>query len=137
MKPTYKIELERDGERIEVELRLTVGGQLALKKKYNENAMSTILEASDDIEKCVSVFNEALKFKDNHNQIQSGEELYDLLVDNGYKDYNDFSDLLLSIGVESGLITQDKKDKLFNTVLGNYDKAFDEIFEVSDEEKNV
>lgn len=131
---TYDIEINQNDEIITLSLRLTIGGQVALKKKFGGNALGTILEASDDAEKCAAVLKEALNFKGNTNKITDGFELYDLLVDNGYKDYESFGNLLLSIACVSGLITEEKKQKLLNSMLGSFDKMFEGLED--DEPKN-
>ena len=132
---TYDLTLERDDEQLEVKLRLTVGGQLNLKKRFKENALATILDAGEDVEKCVAVLQEALRFKGNENKIQNGEELYDILVENGYKDYEGFGEVMLGIGVASGICSEEKKKKVLDNVKGIYDDAIDGVF--GDDGKNV
>ena len=46
----YEFELEKaDGTIVPVSLRLGVGGQLKLKKKWNESTTDTIFNSVDDI----------------------------------------------------------------------------------------
>ena len=59
---TYTLNLIRDGEPVKVDLRLTLGSQLALKKKYNENAISTIFGGLDDPEKLATLSRTARNF---------------------------------------------------------------------------
>lgn len=109
---TYILKLVKDGEPVRVDLRLTLGSQLALKKKYNENAISTIFGGLDDPEKMVAVFNQALNFKGNENTITDGEELYDLIADNDLGGLTGFQQILTSIARESGILSEKEKEAL-------------------------
>lgn len=109
---TYILKLVKDGEPVRVDLRLTLGSQLALKKKYSENAISTIFGALDDPEKMVTVFNQALNFKGNENVIKDGEELYDLIADNDLGGLSGFQQILTSIARESGILSEKEKESL-------------------------
>ena len=129
MRKSYDITIERDGEEIPVKLRLTLGSQMALKKKYKRTAFATIMEAMDDAEVCADVLTEALTFKDNDNTIKEGAELYDLLVDNGYAGYEGIGGLLLSVAAESGIITESVKEKALYSVTHTLDSMFDSLFE--------
>lgn len=119
---TYELNLKRDGEPVKVNLRLTLGSQLTLKKKYNENALSTIFGALDDPEKMVTVFNQALNYKDNENEITDGAELYDLIADNDLGGVTGFQEILSGIARESGLLTEKEKA----AVNAQAEKLFDE-----------
>lgn len=109
---TYILNLIRDGEPVKVDLRLTLGSQLALKKKYNENAISTIFGGLDDPEKLATVFNQALNFKGNENVIKDGEELYDLIADNDLGGLTGFQQILTGIARESGILSEKEKAAL-------------------------
>ena len=114
MNRAYILNLNSDGENIEVKLRLTLGSQLALKKKYNENALTTIFGALDDPEKMVAVFNQALNYKGNQNTIKNGEELYALIADNDLGGVTGFQQILSGIARQSGLLTEKEKEAIDN-----------------------
>lgn len=106
---TYQIELNKDGEPITVELRLTLGGQFTLKKKFGENALSTIFGAIDDVSRLIAVFNECLNYKGNTNEIHDAGELYELIVENDLGGVSGFQTILTGIARESGLLTEKEK----------------------------
>lgn len=106
---TYDITLQ-DGT--EVALRITIGSQMKLSKKYNEAAMATVFSAVADPAKICDVLTEALNYKGNENKFKTGAELYDALVDDGYEGTEDFMELLAGIAKESGLITDKQADQL-------------------------
>lgn len=109
MKRNYTIELNQDGTPIEAHLRIDLNAQLRMKKKYNENALSTIFTALDDIEKMLFVFNEALNWKGNDNTITDAAELYELICDNDLGGVSGFQKILTGIARESGLINEKEK----------------------------
>lgn len=120
MRSSYDITLEKGDSRIKICLRLTLGGQINLKKKYKEatgadgvkTALNVIFAAMDDAEIMAGVFTEALCYPGNENTIKDGMELYDLMVDNGYCGSESFVPILTGIAVSSGLLSQDKKDAI-------------------------
>lgn len=105
----YALDLVNSGEPVHVELRLTLGSQLTLKKKYNENALATIFGALDDPEKMAAVFDQALNYKGNTNTIKKGEELYDLIADNDLGGVEGFQKILSGIARASGLLSEKEK----------------------------
>ena len=84
----------------------------------------------NEIEKTVAVFDTALNYKDNDNVITDGEELYDLLVDNGTCGMDGFAKVLTDIAVASGIIKKDQANSLLKSVKDTYDNVFDEIDKV-------
>lgn len=75
---TVELNLKNREEKVKVHLRLTCGGQLKLKDKYEDSIITVILDAMDDIEKCIDVLETALNYRDNDNVITDGAELYDM-----------------------------------------------------------
>lgn len=108
---------------VTVKLRLTLKGQKEIQKKYPEaSVIATIMDAVDDPEAMDLVLTQALNFEGNGNKVRSGEQLYDLLVDNGYEGQEDFLSLMLDIARGAGLVTQDDKEKL-NRVISKQVRA--------------
>lgn len=111
-------------------LRLTIKGQLNLKKKYNENAVATIFNAIDDLDRQISVITEALNYAGNENQIKSGEDFLDAFVDEGKGGQEEIAEILASIAKVSGLINQ----KQYDAIMKYVKEATDEVFAEFDEE---
>lgn len=143
MRNTYTLELKDGKEKVKVELRLTIAGQLALKKKYKENTYPLLFEAIDDAEIFCFILGEALNWKGNENSITDGEELYDLIVDNGYQGIGKLGEILFSIATVSGLISESEKERLLKRADRVFDDALDELDETeessegNEKEKNV
>ena len=131
---TYKLTLGSGKDATELNFRLTLGGQQALKKKYKESALSTLFSAVDDGEVLAVVMTEALSYKGNTNPITDGVEVYDLLVDEGYAGAEGFTEIAMNIAAASGLISQEQAEQVIAKAKGAMDKALDEIFR--DEPKN-
>lgn len=94
-------------------LRLTLKGQKALMERSpGSPALACVMGAIDDAEDLVALLTEALNWEGNENPIHDGEELYDLLVDNGYAGNAAFMDLVFSIAHNAGLISWDEMNKL-------------------------
>ena len=100
-KKTYKITV--DGH--EIHLRLLKSGISALREKFNEDPRTVILGAATDPEYMAGLLDAALNYKGNDNVIKDGEELYDLLVDEGWSGQVRFGELAVNIGCASGLWT--------------------------------
>ena len=125
---TVELNLKNNGENVKVHLRLTAGGQLRLKEKYEEeNTISTLMDAINNIDKTIAVFEESLNYKNNDNTITDGEELYDLLVDNGRTGIADFAKVITDIAVASGIINKPQANSLVKNIGKTYDDIFKEI----------
>lgn len=122
----YTTKIKVDGKETKLSFRLTLKGQMALKEKYEESAVTTIMSSVDDAEKYATVLTEALNYKGNENTITDGEELYDILVDNGYAGTEDFMRLGVEIGVASGLLSKAQGEKIVKMAAGIIDDALDE-----------
>lgn len=136
----YEIELEKqDGTKVEASLRLNIAAQIKLKKKYHESTTQTIFGAIDDIERCVDVFDAALKWAGNTNEIKSGEELLDLMAANDMLGMVAKQQVLTSIGRVSGLFSEAEKAKIDARGEGMLDDAFGDDDEANEAgaEKNA
>jgi len=127
---SYDFEVQNaKGETIPVSLRLGIGAQMKLKKKWNENTTNTLFNAIDDVERFVDIVDAALKFNGNENTIKSGEELLDLMAANDMLGMLAKQTLITSIGRASGLFSEDEKKKIDARAA----KAVDGAFEGEDE----
>lgn len=133
---SYDVTLENGKNTVNLSLRINVAAQKMLKKKYNEDAIASILSAVSDVDKMTYIFGLALNYKNNENAITDGEEFYDLLVDNGYAGQNDFMRLLTSVAAASGLISEKQKKQIDDFSEGVTDEAFGDAFG-EDDEKNA
>lgn len=111
-------------------LRLTIKGQLNLKKKYNENAVATIFNAIDDLDRQLDVITEALNYSGNENEIKTGEEFLDAFIDDGNCGQEAIAEVLASIARVSGLIN----DKQCDAIVKYVQNASEEVFAEFDEE---
>jgi hypothetical protein len=127
----HELSLNRGDELITVSLRLTTAGQITLKKHWNENTVSTLFGAIDDIEKFADVLTQALNYPGNQNVIRKGDELADLLADNDLLGIANKQKLMTAIGRASGILSEAEREKMDK----NADKMFDGLNE--DEEGNA
>ena len=134
MRKSYEMTLDNGDTTVDVNLRLTLGAQVELKKKYKQNTFATIMQAMDDAEIASEVFTQALKYSGNQNTIKNGADLYDLLVDNGYAGYEGIGRVLLEVAASSGIISDSTKEKALKSVLDTFDDLFDEAFDFGEEE---
>lgn len=114
--------LNLDGE--QVQLRLTVAGQRALREEFQEEAMQTVLSAAGDCDRMAALLHAALNWKGNGNAIQDGGELYDRLVDEGWGGQAQFGGLAFDIAAASGLISQAQAVQLKTSL----EQAVEDIF---------
>ena len=113
----------------DVQLRLTLGGQKALKAKYpGKDTLDIIMAAATDAEAMAAVLQESLHFAGNENpKSLTGEELYDTLVDEGYSGQLDFCTLAMDIAKGAGLLEDKQKTKLLAILKRNVDGIFDAL----------
>jgi hypothetical protein len=119
---TYNVNVETANGREDVQLRLTLQGQINLKKKYKKNAVELVFDAIDDCELMADILTEALNFKGNTNTIKTGAELYDAIADTT-DGINGFCDVLLGIATDSGLISAKQADVIRRGLDGAVDEA--------------
>ena len=132
----YEFEVENaDGRTIPVALRLGVGSQMKLKKKFNESTTTTLFNSVDDIEKFVAIMDEALKWKGNGNLIQSGEDLVDLMAANDMLGMVNKQRVITALGRASGLFSEKEKEQIDKRTEHMLDGVFDE--EEENETKNA
>ena len=113
-------------ETCDVQLRLTLGGQKAVKAKYpGKDTLDIIMSAATDAEAMAAVLNESLHFAGNENpKSLTGEELYDTLVDEGYSGQLDFATLAMDIAKGAGLLEDKQKTKLLAVLKRSVDDIF-------------
>lgn len=121
MTTTYEKKLKIDGKNITARFRLTLGGQRALKEKYDSEMLNLIFQAIDNAEIMADIFGEALSYRGNENEITDGEEMYDILVDNGIAGVGDFAEILFGIATKSGLVSESDAQAFVNKAKGLMD----------------
>ena len=80
--------------------RLTVGAQKALEKKFGEQANQFVFACADSVEKMTYFLGAAASYQGNENPTTNGDEIYDLLVDDGVAGQDGF------FGVASGIMSE-------------------------------
>lgn len=129
----YELNLETgNGDSVDVSLRLGVGGQLKLKKKWNESTTDTLFTAVDDIERFVDVMTQSLNFTGNKNSIKSGEELIDLMAMNDLLGMTEKQKIITSLGRVSGIFSEKEKQAIDARAESMIDGAFADDIEVEE-----
>lgn len=123
---------DENGDSVDVALRLTVSGQMELKKKYKKSTMETIFEAPQDVEVMCDVLTQSLKYNGNTNKITSGSKLYDLMVENGFGGVRKWQTLMNEIAYASGILDKEEKKQFDEKVQNMYESTLN-----GDTEKNA
>lgn len=105
---SYALKLGKDTYK----LRLTAGAQRELQEEKGRAFMEIILECMTDPLAAIDILDKALNYKGNDNDITDGEELYDLMVDNGFEGAERFFAVVAATAQASGILTEDQKGKL-------------------------
>ena len=128
----YKLKVGKE----EFKLRLTLAGQKNLLQKNPEiPVLATIMSAADDPMDMENLLTEALNWEGNENAIHDGAELYDLMVDNGYRGAKKFAEVALGIAHNAGLLAEDERQKVARAVNNQLSRAFDGL--LGDEEQTA
>lgn len=86
--------------------RLTIGKQMELEKKHNEEAAQIIMAAPNDSAKMIELITASMKHRGNENGDICGEEVYDMLVDAGMVGTVERLKFAAEIGLVSGIIDE-------------------------------
>ena len=121
MKRSY-FPLVLEGE--EYGLRLTIAGQRRLKERWQEESLQFLLSAATEPDKLCDLLTQALSWPGNGNPLTDGAELYDRLVDAGWRGQGRFAALVFNLGEASGLLTREQADQLTQAVAQALDDAF-------------
>ncbi len=109
----YELDLENeDGKQVHIDLRLTTAGQITLKKHWQENTLSTLFEAIDDIERVSDVLTQALNWPGNKNTINKGDELADLMAMNGMLGIVAKQQIVTNLAKASGILSEEEKEAM-------------------------
>lgn len=108
----YELELTKDGEVVNVALRLTTAAQITLKKHWQENTIATMMGAVDDPERMVDVLNQALNWPGNANPVKKGDELADIMADNGLLGIVAKQRLMTALCKVSGILSEEEHKKM-------------------------
>ena len=112
------------GEGAEYRLRLTVGGQRNLRARFGEDTLQTVFLAAGDSERMCALLTEALNWSESGNSLTDGEQLYDLLVDWGWRGQERFGALAFDLAAASGLLTEEQAGQLKQTLRNAMEEAF-------------
>lgn len=115
---TYEKKLKVGNKTETVKFRITLGGQKTLKEKYDQEILGILFMAVENAEMAADIFTEALNYRGNDNTITDGEEMYDLLVDNGVCGVGGFAEILFGIAAESGLVSKTEADTFVKKATG-------------------
>lgn len=126
---TFDITLTKDGQPVVLRMRLTMESRKKLKALYKEKNLETIFEAMDDIDKMTTIITEALNYKGNTNEVKTGEEFIDLMVDNYKGGMEETWDVISGIAYESGLISKKMKEAIDKQANDAFDIDFEEFGE--------
>lgn len=107
--------------------RLTVGAQKALEKKFGESASQLLLGSAADVEKMTYILGASANYTGNENPTTNGDEIYDLLVDDGVAGEDGFFDIAIKIAVASGIINEKYADKTVEAVKKMLEEAYDSL----------
>ncbi len=108
----------------EVRLRLTMGGQLALREQYGEETLPVLLSCATDTARLCALLTQCLTWPGNENAVTDGMQLYDLLVDEGWQGSERFAALQFDLASVSVLLTQEQAQALKDSVSRTTAQAF-------------
>ena len=122
------------------QFRLTVGAQKVLEKKFGEQANQFVFACADSVEKMTYLLGAAASYQGNENPTTNGDEIYDLLVDDGVAGQDGFFGVAIEIAVASG-ITSEKfagkslaaVEKMMQEVIDDLDPTLEAIPEEATE----
>lgn len=110
---SYDMTLETaSGDSLDVSLRLSIGGQIKLKKRFDESTITTLFNAIDDPERLAAIFDEALTWTGNKNTLKSGADLLDIMAGNGLLGMGEKQRIITKLAQVSGILSEQEREAL-------------------------
>ena len=103
--------------------RLTIGKQRELREKYSEETVQTILTAPYDLDKLSYLLGAAASWPGNDNPTTDGDEIYDLLVDDGVCGSVSFVGVVAMIAAISGIVDEKMRDTFSQAAQREWDSV--------------
>lgn len=114
--------------------RLSVLAQKEMEKKFKESAMQTVFGTMDnDLDKITYLLGAAAAHRGNENPVTDGEEIYDLLVDDGVSWPDGFFSVALEIAVASGILSEKAAESIRTAVDQSVSGVLDNLDEILEE----
>lgn len=136
----YDVTVHTENGDTTLELRLPIKAQIELQHKYKEDTRSTLFDACGDDEKYIEVLTKSLNWTGNKNTVVKGEDLMELLIDNGDMGIVRRQQIMVEIGRVSGIFDDKERDAVMNRIenaaLGMFSDFEDTGIDGADE-KNV
>lgn len=117
--------------------RLTALAQKEMERKFKESAMQIMFQAVDDIEKMTYLLGVAANYKGNDNPTTDGDDIYNLLVDDGVCGQDGFFEVACKIAIASGIMSEDFAGKTVEAIKKELDSIISSIGEKKDPTKAV
>ena len=109
-------------------LRLTLGGQKALRKLYGKEVLDILMDAITDGEVMAEVLQQAAHFPESPQSFQvTGEDIYNELVDSGFHGQLPWANLVVDLAECSGLIDAKQASKLHARFAAAVDAATEQM----------
>lgn len=117
--------------------RLTALAQKEMERKFKAPAMQIMFQAVDDIEKMTYLLGVAANYKGNDNPTTDGDDIYNLLVDDGVCGQDGFFEVACKIAIASGIMSEDFAGKTVEAIKKELDSIISSIAEGKDPTKAV
>ena len=117
--------------------RLTALAQKEMERKFKAPAMQIMFQAVDDIEKMTYLLGVAANYKGNDNPTTDGDDIYNLLVDDGVCGQDGFFEVACKIAIASGIMSEDFAGKTVDAIKKELDSIISSIGEGKDPTKAV
>ena len=99
--------------------------------------MQIMFQAVDDIEKMTYLLGVAANYKGNDNPTTDGDDIYNLLVDDGVCGQDGFFEVACKIAIASGIMSEDFAGKTVEAIKKELDSIISSIGEKKDPTKAV
>lgn len=107
--------------------RLNVLAQKEMERKFKESATQTVFSAADSVEKMTYLLGAAASYKGNDNPTTNGDEIYDLLVDDGVCGQDGFFEEACNIAIASGIMSEEFAGKTVEAIKKELSSLLDGI----------
>lgn len=109
-------------------LRLTLGGQKALKKQHGADVLDLLMNAIADGEIMADVLQQALHYAGSDLDFKvTGEMVYEELIDSGFHGPLPWAKLVLDLAECAGLIDCKQADKMMHKIEASISNVMDSL----------
>lgn len=128
MMTVYPVRVTHKGEDVNICLKLDVKHIRSLQQEHGKSILDMITDAPTDLAMMGTILEAAMRYKHNNNPADlDGDDLFDLLVEQGKGGMVYWLELATGIAVVSGIMTKEQAATMVEAVRSRMDQSMQKV----------